>query len=165
MKVCWPFQVGASFADPFHVNLCYAILSVPRGIFVACWEGVASFLSYNVVLYSFVAFPCGVRCDAWLYQFLNFVFFFTLNNKLICIKYLRKGKDIDKPANTRSLIKAPAFLTVFTLFLILVWGVFDCICLYFLALFVLILYVSANSYTHVETVSSPNHTFSFASLT
>ena len=29
----------------------------------------------------------------------------------------------------------------------------------------LFLYVSVNSYGHVETVSSPNHTFSLASLT
>ena len=32
-------------------------------------------------------------------------------------------------------------------------------------IFDLFLYVSVNSYGHVETVSSPNHTFSWASLT
>ena len=32
-------------------------------------------------------------------------------------------------------------------------------------LFVLMLYISVNSYDHVETVCSPNHTISWASLT
>ena len=69
------------------------------------------------------------------------------------------------PANTRSLINASAFLTVFTLFVILVWGVFYCTSLCFLILFVLITYVPVNSFTHVETARSHILTVSLASLT
>ena len=43
--------------------------------------------------------------------------------------YLRASKDLDEPTHARSLLYSPAFLTVFTLY---VMGVFNCICLIFL---------------------------------
>ena len=76
-----------------------------------------------------------------------------------------RGQDLDKPANTRSLIDASVFPTVYILYVVLVWGVLYCICLCFLDLFVLILNVRVNSYGHVGMVSSPNQTISRASLT
>ena len=76
-----------------------------------------------------------VGCGAWLYQLLILVFFFTLNNKRFV-----SSKNLDKPANMRSLIDASAFLSVFTLYVVSVWSMFYCICLCFLVLFVLILY-------------------------
>ena len=89
----------------FHVSLYNAVLSVPCDLVIAFWEWllcVVVLLVFHVV--------SRVGCGAWLYQLLSF----TLNNKLhcICIKYLSASKDIDKPANMRSLIDASAFLTV-----------------------------------------------------
>ena len=51
--------------------------------------------------------------------------------------YLRASKDLGEHAHARSLIYASAFLTVFTLYVVLVWGVFYCIHLCFLVLNIL----------------------------
>ena len=48
--------------------------------------------------------------------------------------YLQASKDIDVSAHTRSLIDVSAFLTIFTLNVVLVWGLFYCIRLCFLVL-------------------------------
>ena len=48
--------------------------------------------------------------------------------------FLRASKDLDEPAHMWSVIDGSAFLTIFTLYVILVWGVFYCIHLCFLVL-------------------------------
>ena len=61
----------------FHVSLRYAVISVPCGLVIAVWEGLTSWLS---CMWGFVVSRAGY--GDWSYQFLIFVFFFTLNNKL-----------------------------------------------------------------------------------
>ena len=69
----------------FHASLCYATLSVPCGLVVACWDGLASWLS---CVWCFLVFVIAIPYDVpaqvcgGLYLFLIFAFFFTLNNKL-----------------------------------------------------------------------------------
>ena len=48
--------------------------------------------------------------------------------------YLPASKDLDEPVHTHRQIDASAFTSVFTLYVVLVWGVFYYICLCFLAL-------------------------------
>ena len=48
--------------------------------------------------------------------------------------YLQASKGLDVCAHMRSLIDVSAFLTIFTLNVVLVWGVFYCILLCFLVL-------------------------------
>ena len=50
----------------FHVWLCHAILSVPCGLVVTCWEGADLLAILCVVFYCvFVAFSCGVLGWVW----------------------------------------------------------------------------------------------------
>ena len=74
----WSFQGGTSFVDPlcfFSVCVCSTFCaSVCVCLVVACWEGLASWLSFVVSICEFITFPLvsWVKCGTWLYHFLIF---------------------------------------------------------------------------------------------
>ena len=88
-RVYWPFKGGATFVDPF-CHLCVMLVFVmPSCLFLAAlWspDGRDSLLALLCVVFSCVLslsdVVSGVECGSWLYQFLIFAFFFTLNNRI-----------------------------------------------------------------------------------
>ena len=81
----WPFQNGASFVD----HLCYFCLgfvilscvSVYLCLVVTCWEGAGLLALVCGVYCECVTFPLvsWVRYGAWLYRFLIFALFLSMN--------------------------------------------------------------------------------------
>ena len=59
-----------------QVCLCYAVLSVPCSVEIACWESADLSTLLCVKLFDFCHFP--IWCGTSLYRFLIIAFFFTL---------------------------------------------------------------------------------------
>ena len=79
------------------------------------WDGLLCVVFSCV----FVSFSGGVLCLVWclVVSIPDFCLLHYFENLAICIKYLRASKGLDMSVNTRSLIDASVFLTVFTLYI------------------------------------------------
>ena len=70
------------FFEPMGANVCLVFLSVHYSLVVTCWEGLTSWLFCMwcfIDLLSLSHVVSWIRCGAWLYWFLIFVFFLTLS--------------------------------------------------------------------------------------
>ena len=129
----WPFQGGTSFCGSFLLfvfHVCHAVLSVPSGLVVTCWER-ADLLALLCVVFScvFVTFPYGFLGQVWWYLIVLILdlcllpYFYSvfwlrtciystmeqlyephheISNNVVCATSI----DSDQPAHTRSLIRA-----------------------------------------------------------